>query len=125
MSWRNCVRLFVIDKHVLFINTVLQIRTSAFSLGGFGCLRTILGIFFIPETVMCLMRLEVKWTLFLSSLIFGFMTFKCFNMWTEVLHLCSGLELCRHSGCPMDSAGSKNPGHGLAGTHPRCDSKFF
>ena len=74
---------------------------------------------------MCLMRLEVKWTLFLSSLIFGFMTFKCFNMWTEVLHLCSGLELCRHSGCPMGSAGSKNPGHGLAGTHPRCDSKFF
>lgn len=104
----------------LFINTVLQIRTSAFSLEEFGCLRTILGIFFIPETVMCLMRLEVKWSLFLSCFIFGFMTFKCFSTWTEFLHLCSGLELCRHSRCSMVSAGSKNPVHGLAGTHPCC-----
>ena len=112
--------MFVIDKHVLFINTVLQRRTSAFSLGEFGCLRTILGIFFIPETVMCLMRLEVKWSLFLSSLIFRFMTFKSFSTWTEFLHLCSGLELCRHSRCSLVSAGSKNPVHWLAETHPCC-----
>ena len=52
--------------------------------------------------------------------IFGFMTFKCFSTWTEFLHLCSGLELCRHSRCSMVSAGSKNPVHGLAGTHPCC-----
>lgn len=136
MSWRNCSLLFVIDKHVLFVNTVLRIRTSAFSLGvcfpclfprEFGCLRATLGIFFIPESVMCLMRLEVKWSLFLSRLlIFGFMTFKHFSTWTEFLHLCSGLELCRHSRHPMVAARSENLVHGF-GRDPSmlCDSKLF